>query len=445
MGNYKVDMKVPKVSVIIPVYNPGIGIEKCLQSLKDQTLHDIEILFIDDCCTDDSVTKIKEAAASDERMRIFRNSKNMGPGYSRNVGIEAASGQYLSFMDPDDYIADDFLELLYNKSKDGEPDIIKGEVLRVDFNGQIIKPVISLNDRIRKGLQNNRKLYTIFIHSHCTALYRRDFIISHQIRYGLSRNGEDNTFLLQACYNISEIQFEDRAFYYYVSRKESSVNNLSVKRLGFDFDAVCDRLEYLKPRYENSVEVNQYICINIDYILKVATAVPKETNTPTEIKEFLKKMKAYLCALPFKENLINTDIIVKGLLLYEVNLTKIPLESHVVKVPFKDYYAIVKRWVDFICDHPEYEKECRQELLEIFERAITYSGWEKGESKNRKRALRDLRNQARRLPDQELFFGGYTTMKIFVKYGIDTFSLRSTTTGSFFRMLRKKIRKIGKS
>ena len=81
------DSKAPKVSVILPVFNPGTGLKRCIQSLKKQTLKDIEILFVDDCSTDDSIFVIEKEFSSDDRVKIFKNKVNMGAGCSRNIGI----------------------------------------------------------------------------------------------------------------------------------------------------------------------------------------------------------------------------------------------------------------------------------------------------------------------------------------------------------------------
>lgn len=103
------------VSVILPVYNPGKGIRKCIESLQRQTLRDIEMIFVDDCGTDGAMGQVKEAAARDSRIKYLINPHNIGSGPSRNRGIEAAEGEYLAFADPDDYLGEDFLELLYTR------------------------------------------------------------------------------------------------------------------------------------------------------------------------------------------------------------------------------------------------------------------------------------------------------------------------------------------
>ncbi|MBQ9058034.1 MAG: glycosyltransferase family 2 protein, partial [Atopobiaceae bacterium] len=98
--------------MIVPVWNPGEEIIRCIDTLRNQTLRNIEMLFIDDCGTDDSMEHVARAAEEDPRIRIIRNPENLGVGAARNIGIDLANGLYLSFVDPDDYLAEDFLETL---------------------------------------------------------------------------------------------------------------------------------------------------------------------------------------------------------------------------------------------------------------------------------------------------------------------------------------------
>ena len=98
------------VSLIVPVWNPGEGVKKCIESLRSQTLTNIEIIFVDDRGSDASMEAIRAAAELDSRIKILVNPENSGPGYSRNAGIEASRGEYLGFIDPDDYVApEDYL------------------------------------------------------------------------------------------------------------------------------------------------------------------------------------------------------------------------------------------------------------------------------------------------------------------------------------------------
>ena len=100
--------------MIIPVYNVERYIGKCLQTLQSQTLEEFEFIFIDDCSSDTSMSEIERAAQEDPRIHIIRNRTNIGPGPSRNLGIAAAQGEFLSFIDPDDDVSPDYFEKLYN-------------------------------------------------------------------------------------------------------------------------------------------------------------------------------------------------------------------------------------------------------------------------------------------------------------------------------------------
>ena len=119
---------MPKVSVIIPVYNTEKYLRKCLESVINQTLKDIEIICINDCSTDDSLKILNDI--KDERLKILNLPQNSGVSFARNRGIDEAKGEYISFVDSDDFIAPDFLEKLYNKSQGA--DAVKGNIYLYD-------------------------------------------------------------------------------------------------------------------------------------------------------------------------------------------------------------------------------------------------------------------------------------------------------------------------
>ena len=94
---------MPKVSIIVPVYNAGIYLKGCLDSILQQTLCDIEVILILDCPTDGSDVICQKYAEKDNRIRIIWNEKNLHIGLSRNKGLEIATGEYIAFSDNDDY------------------------------------------------------------------------------------------------------------------------------------------------------------------------------------------------------------------------------------------------------------------------------------------------------------------------------------------------------
>nr|MCR4662874.1 glycosyltransferase [Endomicrobiaceae bacterium] len=105
---------MPKVSVIVPVYNVEQYLRQCLDSIINQTFKDFECICVNDGSTDNSLTILQEYSKKDNRIKII-NQKNSGSSVSRNNGIKQALGQYVSFVDADDWITDNYLEILYNK------------------------------------------------------------------------------------------------------------------------------------------------------------------------------------------------------------------------------------------------------------------------------------------------------------------------------------------
>ena len=108
---------MPKVSVIIPVYNVEKYIEKCARSLFEQTLDDIEYIFIDDCSPDNSMLVLSKVLKSypkrEAQVRIIRNPENKGVAYSRTIGMKAATGEYMIHCDPDDWVDKELYQNMY--------------------------------------------------------------------------------------------------------------------------------------------------------------------------------------------------------------------------------------------------------------------------------------------------------------------------------------------
>ena len=134
-----------KISIIVPVYNTEKYLEKCLNSLISQTLEDIEILCINDGSTDNSIKILEQYANRDSRIKII-NKKNAGVSAARNTGISQAKGEYLGFVDSDDYVDLNFYEKLYNTAKEYNASIAVAGIIR--FNEFHKKYHLKLNETI---------------------------------------------------------------------------------------------------------------------------------------------------------------------------------------------------------------------------------------------------------------------------------------------------------
>lgn len=126
-------MPHPKISVIVPVYNVEKYLERCVNSLRNQTLEDIEIILVDDSSTDTSPQLCDEMAEKDSRVKVI-HKVNEGAGKARNAALEIASGEYIGFADSDDYVTPDMFATLYEKAVAYNSDLVMSGVLFVDGN-----------------------------------------------------------------------------------------------------------------------------------------------------------------------------------------------------------------------------------------------------------------------------------------------------------------------
>ena len=200
----KMNHKLIKVSVIIPVYNVENYLDKCLKSVLDQTEKNIEILCIEDCSTDNSLNILKNYAKTDERLHIFHNQHNYGLAYSRNIGLDAAKGEYITFVDSDDYIDNRAIEEMYDNAIKRNLDLLfcDTEIIREYKETQ----TTSLR-RFRKAVYTDEAGAVLFHHmvqhqdmfgNAWGVLYRTAFLKENQLRFINGILHEDVPFTFKA-------------------------------------------------------------------------------------------------------------------------------------------------------------------------------------------------------------------------------------------------------
>ncbi|WP_180379756.1 glycosyltransferase family 2 protein [Campylobacter devanensis] len=136
----------PKASIIIPVYNVEKYLRECLDSAINQSLKDIEIIIVDDCGSDKSMDIAQEYAKNDNRIKIIKNKQNQGPFTSRNNAVLAANGEYLVFLDSDDFLDLRACEIAYNATKNGYYDVVKFNAYNYENGNATIFDKILEND-----------------------------------------------------------------------------------------------------------------------------------------------------------------------------------------------------------------------------------------------------------------------------------------------------------
>lgn len=198
----------PLVSVIVPVHNVAPYLRNCADSLLRQTLTDIEIIFINDASTDNSYDILKEYAQKDLRVILINNEINIKTAETRNKGIELARGEYVGFVDGDDYVDENFFEELYKIAKEKDADIAKSIVREWKGNRQ-------LRESSNKKIETNGKFF--FFSQVWSAIYRRDLLEKHNIRYHV----DFFCLQIQAVYYANKVVCTDKTAYNYVRHDDS--------------------------------------------------------------------------------------------------------------------------------------------------------------------------------------------------------------------------------
>jgi len=223
---------MPKISVIIPVYNAEKSIKKCISSLKDQTLSDFEIIFVNDFSQDQSAAIIQEQASQDRRIILINMDHNVGPMRAREVGYHKATGEYITFCDSDDTLPQYALQHMYEKATERNADIVVGNVNYIHDDGrQEIWTSHVKGDEHVDGLK--ALLRGEIRHNICSKLFSRSLFadFKHESIEGL-RYFEDYLLMYQLMSRAQNIVILNESVYNYIQTEGSSTQlQMSDKRL----------------------------------------------------------------------------------------------------------------------------------------------------------------------------------------------------------------------
>lgn len=290
---------MPKISVIIPVYNVEKYLEQCINSLLSQTLKDCEFIFVNDGSKDSSKEIIEKYKTLDERI-ILINQENQGVSIARNNGLNVAKGEYIGFVDADDYIEPDMYEILYNNMINNNVDLticdfessLDGHRIISNFN-------LSKNTLLRKDYIESILLKKFFesdeLNTVWTKLYKSIIIKSNNIKFPQRVSlGEDGIFNLKYMINTNSLIYVDYTGYHYRETQGSATRNILTndyfKRA---LDVYTTNLEEIKniPIKENEInelKITKFINSVITIIYLYLT--PNKTLPLSYRLNYVKKM-----------------------------------------------------------------------------------------------------------------------------------------------------------
>lgn len=238
-----------KISLIIPVYNVSEYLEDCLNSVISQNYGSFEVICVNDGSTDNSLQILEKYASKDERIKII-NQENQGLSCARNSGIKAASGDYLVFLDSDDWIEPNTLEIL-SKSVSDE-DFIAFNGRRYFEDGTVEEPDEGVSELELTGWDyyNKYALKPHKFHFVCAVLrlYKREFILKNNLFFEKGIYHEDNLFTPIACYYAQKVKVIPDSLYVYRIREDSISQTANKKRI-LDLVHVANKLsEFFIPK-----------------------------------------------------------------------------------------------------------------------------------------------------------------------------------------------------
>ena len=280
-------MENKKISVIVPVYNVEKYVGKCLDCLVNQTYDNLEIVVVNDCATDNSEEVIKPYVNKYKNVVYVKNEKNSGLSFSRNNGLKHSTGDYIGYIDSDDYVPEDYYECLMKT-------IVKekAEIAICDINIVYEKNNTSLRNAC--GTNKNRKLDFIangLAASACNKLFKRENISEYEFEVG--KVNEDIAVVIPTIVHAKKVAYCDSTYYNYIQR-DNSIQNSSISDKRFDiFYGVDQTLNRIKgcrefEKYKEAIVYEQLIMLFI-YVLPKEPKYSRRVHLLKKYNELAKK------------------------------------------------------------------------------------------------------------------------------------------------------------
>ena len=292
------------ISVIIPIYNAGNKISRILGSIQNQKFEDYEVILVNDGSSDNTEDICKAAVKSDKRMRYYYQ-ENQGASVARNYGIEVSQGEYITFLDADDEIADNYFNELFDACKDVDIavcDVIgkteQGkEIFRFSLEKQILNRIEALNYLfMREGINSGP----------CAKIFKREII--KNLRFPILKAYEDILFVKEAFCNAKNIAVINSTAYYYI-RNEGSVMDSFWQNPSEDVIIASENIINLLLSNKEFNPKCLYITLShlYQYIIPLLPEMTKYREFIEKVRKVFKKYYKFIfcsMAFPWKEKIV---------------------------------------------------------------------------------------------------------------------------------------------
>lgn len=291
---------MPKVSVIIPVFNVAPYLRQCLDSCVASTLKEVEFICVNDGSTDESLAILEEYRKKDNRF-IILSQANSGQGTARNKALQVAKGEYIAFVDPDDLIHPELLQHAYMFAVSHQANVVQFNYTEYREKTKKYKK-IDCAKKFKKLFRYNLKregkynsqivpqgLFYNLYNQVWNRIYKRDFIHNHHLQFATTRNGEDHLFTIGVFASGTNIYYLDEYLYIYRVRLGSACHTWGKQDITYTFENIKQIETYLKSHhlYTQYGSAFRDYCVHVLCWAKLHLEPEQITHYETLVADFL--------------------------------------------------------------------------------------------------------------------------------------------------------------
>lgn len=266
-----------RISVIVPIYNTEKYLNRCIDSILSQTLNDIELILINDCSTDNSLDIINSYKIYDN-VSIIDPEEKLGPGGARNIGISHAQGEFICFIDSDDYIDKTMLETLYNIATRGKHDIVDCKFYHEGLGREMKTTSNQALGKLDLSKKRELILHSGFVWG---KIIRTSIIKNNNISFREKVSYEDIDFIREVIVNCNKVYSTDKLLYFHTDNINSLTNtddvNIKIYHKMASMEALCNYFItnnlYNDYRDELTYIVYKTYSVILDYVMKLDSAI----------------------------------------------------------------------------------------------------------------------------------------------------------------------------
>ncbi|MCL1851864.1 MAG: glycosyltransferase [Peptococcaceae bacterium] len=283
-----------KISVIVPVWNVEEYLDRCLRSIINQSMQDIEIIVVNDGSPDNSQRIIDEYLSAYPTIVKCVNKENGGIGSARNAGLGEAKGEFISFVDSDDYIVPHMMESLYSKAIEAQADLVVCNVVTVDDNNSFVERVSCQPEHVH----SNKLGYAFYGTMACwNKLYRKDLLLNNKIEFRIGTSAEDFDFTIKAFLHAQCVEFSHEYLYFYQIREGSLTHSLAgLRNRIMEMEQAAEAIvEYCQNQacYDHYHQYIEFLVIDRVFIAALMNTMGSHESLE-EKKQMIAEVTAYM-------------------------------------------------------------------------------------------------------------------------------------------------------